>query len=125
MLLSWGDVAYIIFGSVLIGVSFLLNHLLRKSIRDKPEGSKTVISEIHVSTSYGHQCFIFCACAPLIFRGIFGPIIPGSVVLLIKYSRNISGMVTLFTLGYGALIKFGLIVNFGRVSEVSDNDNDK
>ena len=114
MLLSWGDAAYIIFGSVLIGVSCLLNHLLRKSIGDKPEGSKTVISEIHASTSYGHQVFIFCACAPLVFRSIFGPIIPGRVVLLIKYSRYISGTVTLFTLGYGAVVKFGSLSVLGE-----------
>ena len=58
--------------------------------------------------------------APIIFRSFFGPIIPGRVVLLIIYSRCISIVGAILTLGYGALVQFGFIVNFGRMAELSE-----
>ena len=120
MSLLLGDVVYVVFCSVCIIASSLLNHLLRKTIRDKPAGSKTVGSEIHVSTSYAHQALIFTGGAPLIFRSIFGPTVPGGVILIIEYSRFASGLLTILTLGYGALVKFGFLVSYGRMSEVPD-----
>ena len=120
MSLSWEDVGYIVFCSACIVVSFFLNYRLRKSIRDAPEESKTVIGEIHASTTYAHQTLIFSAAAPIIFRSIFGPVIPGGVILLIEYSRHVSFVVTILTLGYGALVRFGFIVSFGQMSEVSE-----
>ena len=120
MALSWEDVGYVVFFSVCILVSFLLDYRLRKSIRDTPEESKTVITEIYVSTSYAHQIWIFSFAAPVIFRSIFGPVVPGSVVRLIQYVRHGSFVVMVVTLGYGALVKFGFLVSFGRMSEVSE-----
>ena len=120
MSLSWVDVGYIVFCSACILVSFFLNYRLRKSIRDTPDESKTVIGEIHASTTFAHQTFIFSVVAPVIVRSVIGPIIPGSLILVISYSRHGSFVVTVLTLGYGALVRFGFLVSFGRMSEVSE-----
>ena len=120
MSLTWAEVVCVVFCSACIVVSFLLDYLIRKSIRGTPEDSKTVISEIHVSTSYAHQTFVFSAAAPIILRSIIGPVIPGGVLLLIEYGRSGSLIVTILSLGYGALVKFGFLVSFGRMSEVSE-----
>ena len=120
MSLSWEEVGVVVFFTGGIVVSFFLDHRLRKSIRDMPEESKTVISEIHVRTSYAHQTFIVSMAAPIILCSIIGPVIPGEVVLAIQYSRGGSFLVTVLTLGYGALVRFGFIISFGRMSGVSE-----
>ena len=76
--------------------------------------------QCHVSTTYAHQTFIFSAVAPIIVRSVIGPIIPGSLILVIVYIRNGSILVTVLTLGYGALVRLGFLISFSRMSEVSE-----
>ena len=119
MSLFW-DVAHAVFASAAIVISSTLDYCIRKSIRDTPEESKTVIAEIHMITSYAHQVCFFWQTSPAILRCIIGPIIPGGALLFIEYCRSGTLIITILTLGYGALVKFGFLVSFGRMSEVSE-----
>ena len=100
-------------------ICYLLHAVIRDFIRSKPEGQITAVAKIHVHASYGLQ---FYTSTTLVFpcvRLVCG-VFPLAGVIVKEYISGVSWVVTNVIFAFAAVLKTGYMLNFGRLSTVSE-----
>ena len=97
----------------------LLHTIIRTFIKNKPEGSKTVIAKIYTSCSYFCQALMTLLCPVILYRILVGTI---SLECLILTKIFVSGCFnsTIFLFAVANIIKIFFVMDYGRMSTVTE-----
>ena len=114
------DTLCVLFCLLMILVGYILHKLIRMFIRSKPEGNITAVAKIHINASYALQCFNISILIFPCIRIIFG-FLPLTGVIFVEVLRGILWVITNVFFAYAAAVKTGFMINFGRLSDMSED----